>query len=82
MTDIEKVIENMNTAKAVLCNPNMVTPEMCIKIGQTISNALFLLKEQNNCENCAIAIEDRQPVVRCKDCIFRDNRDGMCEHVQ
>lgn len=27
-----------------------------------------LLKEQDNCENCAIAIEDRQPVVRCKDC--------------
>ena len=26
------------------------------------------LKEQENCENCAIAIEDRQPVVRCKDC--------------
>ena len=29
-----------------------------------------LLKEQNNCENCAIAIEDRQPVVRCKDCKY------------
>jgi len=28
-----------------------------------------LLKEQDNCENCAIAIEDRQPVVRCKDCV-------------
>lgn len=27
-----------------------------------------LLKEQGNCENCAIAIEDRQPIVRCKDC--------------
>ena len=21
-------------------------------------------------------------VVRCKDCVFRDDRDGMCEHVQ
>jgi hypothetical protein len=21
-------------------------------------------------------------IVRCKDCVFRDNRDGMCEHVQ
>lgn len=21
-------------------------------------------------------------LVRCKDCVFRDNRDGMCEHVQ
>ena len=33
-------------------------------------NAIALLKEQNNCENCAIAIEDRQPVVRCKDCKY------------
>lgn len=44
--DREKVMENMNIAKAVLCNPNMVTPEMCIMIGQTISDALSLLKEQ------------------------------------
>ena len=29
-----------------------------------------LLKEQDDCENCAIAIEDRQPVVRCKDCKY------------
>ena len=21
-------------------------------------------------------------IIRCKDCVFRDNRDGMCEHVQ
>ena len=42
----EKIIENMNIAKTVLCNPNMVTPEMCIKIGQIISDALSLLKEQ------------------------------------
>lgn len=42
----EKIIENMNVAKAVLCNPNMVTPEMCIKIGQVISVAIDLLKEQ------------------------------------
>jgi len=27
-----------------------------------------LLQEHDDCENCAIAIEDRQPVVRCKDC--------------
>ena len=44
--DREKIIENMNIAKAILCNPNMVTPEMCIKIGQTISDALSLLNEQ------------------------------------
>jgi len=33
-------------------------------------NILALLREQNDCENCAIAIEDRQPVVRCKDCKY------------
>lgn len=42
----EKIMENMNIAKAVLCNPNMVTPEMCIKIGQTISAAIALLRMQ------------------------------------
>jgi len=21
-------------------------------------------------------------IIRCKDCVFRDDRDGMCEHVQ
>ena len=31
---------------------------------------IALLKEQNNCENCAIAIEDRQPIVRCKYCKY------------
>ena len=38
--------------------------------GDMLFDALELLKEQNNCENCAIAIEDRQPVVRCKDCKY------------
>ena len=33
-----------------------------------IKEMVALLKEQDNCENCAIAIEDRQSVVRCKDC--------------
>ena len=30
-----------------------------------------LLKEQSNCENCAMAIEDRQ-IVRCKDCMYKE----------
>ena len=59
--DREKIIENMNIAKAVLCNPNMVTPEMCIKIGQTISDALFLLEEQE-----WISVNDRLP--NCNGC--------------
>ena len=32
-----------------------------------VANAL--MNEHNDCENCAIAIEDRQPVIRCKECI-------------
>lgn len=36
--------------------------------------------EQDNCENCAIAIEDRQPVIRCKDCKHRDPEDGRCDN--
>lgn len=28
----------------------------------------MLLKENNECENCATAIEDRQLVIKCKDC--------------
>ena len=39
------------------------------EVQEIAKNALELLEEQDNCENCAIAIEDRQSVVRCKDCI-------------
>ena len=67
----EKVIENMNIAKAVLCNSNMVTPEMSIKIGQTISDALSLLKEQE-AEAKWIYGEDKTGVDgwRCSECDF------------
>ena len=64
MPDREKVVENMNIAKAVLCNPNMVTPEMCIKIGQTISDALSLLKEQEP----VLSHEDADGVPHCGSC--------------
>ena len=68
MNATEMVINDLNAAKLTLCNPQALTPEMCVRIGQAITSAIDLLKEQNNCENCAITIEDRQPVVRCKDC--------------
>ena len=41
------------------------------KDSELANKCLSILKEQDNCENCAIAIEDRQPVIRCKDCEFR-----------
>lgn len=44
-------------------------------------DALAVLKEHDNCENCAIAIEDRQPVVRCKDCKHRPKEPNWKTHV-
>lgn len=41
----EKVIEDLNIAKNILNFPQMLSPEMCIKIGQAISAAIELLKE-------------------------------------
>lgn len=55
MSDREKVVNDLGTAKLILCNPQMLTPEMCIRIGQAITSAIDRLKEQ-------------ETVVRCKDC--------------
>lgn len=46
MIDREKVIEDLNTAKYILISPQMSSREMSIKIGQAISAAIALLKEQ------------------------------------
>lgn len=46
MTEVERVINDLNVAKLMLCNPQMLTPEMCIRIGQIVTNAIDLLKEQ------------------------------------
>lgn len=46
MTNIEKVIEDLNITKNILVFPQMLTPEMCVKIGQAINSAIDLLKEQ------------------------------------
>ena len=46
MANREKVINDLNVAKRILCNPQMLTFEMKIKIGQAITNVLALLKEQ------------------------------------
>ena len=53
-------------------------------------DVLNKLKEQEeqikikteNFNRLVAKIEVMPEVVRCKDCVFRDNRDGMCEHVQ
>ena len=46
MPDLEKVINDLNVAKLTLCQPQMLTPEMCIRIGRAITSAIALLKEQ------------------------------------
>lgn len=43
---MEKVIEDLNIAKNILIFPQMLSHEMRIRIGQAISTAIALLKEQ------------------------------------
>ena len=39
------IIIDLNTAKSVLCVPDMLTDEMRIKIGQVITNAINYIEE-------------------------------------
>lgn len=50
MNSTEKVINDLNVAKRILFNPQMLTPEMCVKIGQAITSAIALLKEREPIE--------------------------------
>lgn len=46
MSATENVINDLNIAKFILCNPQMLNPEMCIRIGQAINSAIDLLIER------------------------------------
>lgn len=46
MSETERVINDLNVAKLTLCNPQMLTPEMCVRIGHAVTNAIGLLKAQ------------------------------------
>lgn len=46
MSATERVINNLNIAKLILCNPQTLTPETCVRIGQAINSAIDLLTEQ------------------------------------
>ena len=48
------------------------------ELREAVDMALALLREHDDCENCAIAIEDRQLVVRCKDCKHYDPDTQSC----
>ena len=72
MNDREKTIKGLKYCKEYFscCDkcPYWDSGTNCV--ADMANDAFILLKEQDNCENCAIAIEDRQPVVRCKDCVY------------
>ena len=69
MPNRDSVINDLNVAKLILCNPQMLTSEMCIRIGQAITSVLALLKEQ---EAEWIYGEDETGVDgwRCSECNF------------
>ena len=45
MADRDSVINDLNMAKLILCNLQMLTPEMRVRIGRSITNAIDLLIE-------------------------------------
>jgi len=84
MTDRENVIKGLEVCTSIADGESCPKEcpyyqEVCYGYDQLMLDALALLKEQDNCENCAIAIEDRQPVVRCKDCIHKNGL-NHCTH--
>lgn len=58
MPDRDSVIDDLNVAKLILCDPQMLTPEMCIRIGRAITSAIALLKEQEHKDKMFHALED------------------------
>ena len=44
------IIIDLNTAKRVLCTPEMLNDEMRIKIGQAIDNAINYIEEHESRE--------------------------------
>ena len=70
MKDINQVIMELEQLRTYI--HNWIDPSDSLT---TIDDALKLLKEQNACENCAMAIEDRVMVIRCKDCRYHGNID-------
>lgn len=64
MNATEKVINDLNVAKLTLCHPQMLNPEMCVRIGQAITSAIVLLKEQEPVK----AVADGEDSYRCNNC--------------
>ena len=66
MSETERVINDLNVAKHMLCNPQMLASEMNIRIGQAITNAIALLKEREAEPICKIIFDI--PYYFCGDC--------------
>jgi hypothetical protein len=79
MPDREKVEEWARSFKAYVDELDIARDDYR-GIIEYIEDALALLREHDDCENCAIAIEDRQPVVRCKDCKHYDPDIQICNN--
>jgi Zn finger protein HypA/HybF involved in hydrogenase expression len=91
MLDREKIIDglemlqffNQRAGRELWADKPHDIQEMDISNADAIfSDAIALFREHDDCENCAIAIEDRQPVVRCKDCKYWHpllKPDGYCD---
>ena len=80
MHDREKVIKGLTIERECVardCDRNCADCDLVQDRDWLLSvydDALALLKEQDSCENCAIAIEDRQLVIRCKDCKYYNSK--------
>lgn len=46
MSEAEKVINDLNVIKLALCNPQLLTTKMRIRIGQAVTSAVALLEKQ------------------------------------
>ena len=68
MSNRDSVINDLNVAKLILCNPQMLTPEMCIKIGQAITSAISLLKEQKAVTGKWIPVTNSRGGMECSIC--------------
>ena len=79
MADIEKVIKGLEIQLDDL-QKYADSDEILTLTQEQAKEIIALLKEQDNCENCAIAIEDRQIVVRCKDCRWYDEKISICDN--
>ena len=62
MSETKKIIDDLNVAKLILCNPQMLTPEMCVRIGLAATNAIDPLKEQET------TLEKDGNHIRCLNC--------------